>query len=333
VVVPPAAAGAARKPTRSEVPAVPAAPEVPVAPRKPTRGEVPVVAQPGPQARKATRGEVPVQAQARPPEPKDSHAEPEERDLESTDTAPLPVLKAAAKPAPAAPAAAAKGLRNAKLLDIETGEVDVRGFPGGIKPVEEVRSANNQNQSPAKRTRIEDLLTGVAPVGDLEADRPTSVPEQKPKAPKAPKAHTGALKKVASMTGMHVFGGEDEVRSLTGLARLSPARRNGFQVVFLGLFLFVGAGVAAHFYLSGPEKPALEELQMIYPYHFQGGVLPNGRTAPGAESVKFDYKGIVTCGASQCLQYEAQGEDGVFALPMIVRHEGTSWVLVENRGH
>ena len=110
----------------------------------------------------------------------------------------------------------------------------------------------------------------------------------------------------------------------------SGHRRYGYQAALAAVIIVLALGTFA-LLLTRHDHPSLEVLQVSYPYGFSGGQLGNGRTAPGAAEVLYDYVSTVDCGAELCQRYRAHTPDGSFSLTMDMRKDGSDWHRVAER--
>ncbi len=108
------------------------------------------------------------------------------------------------------------------------------------------------------------------------------------------------------------------------------ARKRGFDVVLGVAILAIAAGVAIKVF-SGPPRPSKMELTLLYPYGPDGQTLPNGRVAPPAMEVQFDFMDEVPCkdASQKCLRYRASKSGTAFDVIFTLQNLDGNWVVVD----
>jgi hypothetical protein len=102
---------------------------------------------------------------------------------------------------------------------------------------------------------------------------------------------------------------DENTASVTAARPMDPkARRNLAIVVGLGA-LVIGAILVTGVFTALRDRPTLPELQLAYPYGFEGMLGPHGEKAPGATAVSYHYLEEAVCANhTVCLRYDYTGE-------------------------
>jgi hypothetical protein len=127
----------------------------------------------------------------------------------------------------------------------------------------------------------------------------------------------------------------DQAQVTTTLGDESSSPRlaggNGKKLA-IGVAVVVGSIVVLALLFGSGSKPSEPELQLAYPYGFNGAHGPRGEVAPPAPEVKYTYQEEVTCNKfERCLRY--QYSKGEFQGTMVVGKDPTGhWVRASDEG-
>jgi hypothetical protein len=186
-------------------------------------------------------------------------------------------------------------------------------------------NANSSKSAPkvANDTRIEQVPPRPPPAIDLKPGKEKAPAKEKVIVEKAGfvKASPEAIK-----------SGAANAQQPTTFARFREvAQKRGYELGLAALVLVAAIGTAVHFF-GGAPKPNHNELILLYPFGQHGGRTPNGRTAPPAMEIEFEFLGEIPCKDPEqiCEHYRFFKESSGFEMDVTIQRLDGRWVIVDS---
>ena len=177
--------------------------------------------------------------------------------------------------------------------------------------------------------------TGVSAIGEDASARDDEAEESTRPAGELPKQKLSEAGAFSRKQGKAEAAEKKNVfeNTATGLKTMDPRSRRALGVV-VGLSVVVVGGVLAFGLITAlRDRPEQPELQLAYPYGFDGMMGPHGERAPGAAKVSYRYLEEVTCQThTVCLRYRYSGEGGFEGTMIVGKTRDGQWVGVGTDG-